>query len=308
MFISSRLLLRRADKTSGRDDEIKPTTPDDIVDREVAVAIRRRQVATKDTRSLHDGDSANFEESGAIARNTFGGKTTKKTSELQEVASGDTKTRPKKRRSEIGSANGRGAKDEAPKPKMRRVELKFQAVGPADAFEVSATLQSHATGNWKNKNSGVRKAMARGEMHRATSVKNAWLLDVIKALFKRRSSVIANVPSRMAFVDRHRSCFQPTTHSDWPQRRSTLSRNRRNNKSKAQKIALGGPTLEKRCVSEIDFDSSVVASARSSSALQISGTKDVTRLGGVIRFVKTVVHFVIFLVPRAWRILIAAFR
>ncbi|KAL1425264.1 hypothetical protein MTO96_019412 [Rhipicephalus appendiculatus] len=112
----------------------------------------------------------------------------------------------------------------------------------------------------------------------------------------------------MAYVDRHRKCFEPETYSDWPRRRATPSKTR-NRKAMTDKITRGRLTRKKECARKIDFASPAPDPVPTFSAVQASGTKDVARMGGVRGFLARALHFVIyFLVPRAYRFVTSAFH
>lgn len=281
---------------------IKSATGREVVDREVAVARRRRQVTATSTPCLRDGVAVKSEGSVAFARSLSGKKTTKKT--FQEVVSGSTtKTGGKKRRSEAEV----GVKDETPNPKTPRLEFEeLQAAEPVDACEVDATLHADVPGNFKN--SGVRQATVPSQAHHAASVNDAWVVDPKTVLVKSRPSALANVPSGMTFVDRHRRCFEPMSCPDWPQR-STASMKRRNKKAQSAKIAIVGPTREKRCARKINFACPAPDTAETSSAHHVPSMTIAARMVGVGGFLKSAFMFVIsILVPRAWRLLAGRFR
>ncbi|KAH8030386.1 hypothetical protein HPB51_006818 [Rhipicephalus microplus] len=238
---------------------IKSATGKEVADREVAVARRRRQVTATSTPCLRDGVAVKSEGSVAFARSLSGKKTTKKT--FQEVVFGSTtKMGGKKRRSEAEV----GVKDETPNPKTPRLEFEeLQAAEPVDACEVGAALDAHVPGNFKN--SGVRQATVPSQAHHAASVNDAWVVDPKTVLVKSRPSALANVPSGMTSVDRHRRCFEPMSCPDWPQR-SSASMKRRNKKAQSAKIAIVGPTREKRCARKINFACPAPDTAETSSA------------------------------------------
>ncbi|KAL3189000.1 hypothetical protein MRX96_003146 [Rhipicephalus microplus] len=155
-----------ADAVQGRrrvtSTEIKPATGKDIADAEVAVTRHRRRVTATNTRCLSDEDCVKLKGSVAFGQNLFGKKTTtRKTSELQDDASGNTtQTRGKKRRCEVGPANDLGIHDETPQAKNPRLEVKeFEATEPVHPCKVSATMQVDVFRNKKNKNSGIRDTM-----------------------------------------------------------------------------------------------------------------------------------------------------
>ncbi|XP_075727154.1 uncharacterized protein LOC119164132 isoform X5 [Rhipicephalus microplus] len=270
-------------------------------DREVAVARRRRQVTATSTPCLRDGVAVKSEGSVAFARSLSGKKTTKKT--FQEVVSGSTTKTGGKRRSEAEV----GVKDETPNPKTPRLEFEqLQAAEPVDACEVGAALGAHVPGNFKN--SGVRQATVPSQAHHAASVNDAWVVDPKTVLVKSRPSALANVPSGMTSVDRHRRCFEPKSCPDWPQR-STASMKRRNKKAQSAKIAIVGPTREKRCARKINFACPAPDTAETSSAHHVPSMTIAARMVGVGGFLKSAFMFVIsILVPRAWRLLAGRFR
>lgn len=123
-------------------------TLENVADTQVAVARRRRHVATLNTWRLSDVAAVNSEGLDAFTTYISEKTATKKTPELQKVTSSDTM---RTRNHEVAPAGDVGLKEETPKPKTPRLELEFQAVGPVDACEVRAALEVHATGNLENK-------------------------------------------------------------------------------------------------------------------------------------------------------------
>lgn len=192
-------------------------TNENVADNNVAAG-RCRHVATTNRWRPRDGAAVNLERSEAFARYPSEKTTATNTSGLQKVMSGDMmSTVTNKRRCEAVPADDVDIKEEPSNPKTPPLELKvYQAAGPVHASDVSASLQAHAFGSSKNKDIGTRKPTDCGQMFRAISVKNSWVFDAKKVLSKSRPSVLANVPSRMTFVDWHGQCFDSTTYVDWP--------------------------------------------------------------------------------------------
>lgn len=198
-----------------------------------------------------------------------------------------------KRRCEAVPADDVDIKEEPSNPKTPPLELEvYQAAGPVHASDVSASLQAHAFGSSKNKDIGTRKPTDCDQMFRAISVKNAWVFDAKKVLSKSRPSVLANVPSRMTFVDWHGQCFDSTTYVDRPRCHFAALKKRRNKKAQTQTIALTRPALEKRCIRMIDFVCRALSSPQTFSAFQVPITKVVAGMGGVRRFLEGVFNFV----------------
>ncbi|KAH7940318.1 hypothetical protein HPB52_023032 [Rhipicephalus sanguineus] len=134
----------------------QPAARKTIADRKVAVARRRRHVAATNTRRLHDGAALSSRPLGANAQH-FSEKTTKKASGVQEVVPGDVqRTGGNKRRSEVTCTEDVGIKDQTPKTKTPRLEVRKSATaGPTDVCVVSAGPQEPAAIDSKRKDTGL---------------------------------------------------------------------------------------------------------------------------------------------------------
>ncbi|KAL3199600.1 hypothetical protein MRX96_001355 [Rhipicephalus microplus] len=137
---------------------IEHATYENFMGRKISIARSRCHVATANTWRISNGAAVNSKGLGAFARYHSGMTTTKNTSVLQKVISHDTmRTAAKKRYCEVAPADHVSLKWERPKPKTPRLEFKeFQAAALVNAWEVSATMQTHTSLNSKNEDSGPK--------------------------------------------------------------------------------------------------------------------------------------------------------
>ncbi|KAH6924622.1 hypothetical protein HPB50_020855 [Hyalomma asiaticum] len=160
--------------------------------------------------------------------------------------------------------------------------------GPKRDFKELAEVQEPIAAGLKGEDVRLTKRTGCGPQQRACAG-DGRMIDPRRMAIKPSTSVLANVTLRMAPSDRHRRCFEETTNSDWPRRRSDVPRNRDKTTS-AKLVALGSLAHRKRGVRKIDFSYEAVASS-SPAAVQEASRKDVVPFGGVGQFLVSALKF-----------------
>ncbi|KAH7982726.1 hypothetical protein HPB52_006864 [Rhipicephalus sanguineus] len=136
---------------------LEPAVRKTILDRKLAVG-RPRRVAASNTWLVCDGPAVKSVPADADA--LLLSETTTKTSALQEFTPGKAKRTggSLKRRSAPKSTDDVGIKDESPKTKTPRLEVRGSGtVGPMDVCEVRAEPQAHAAMDSKSKDIDLGK-------------------------------------------------------------------------------------------------------------------------------------------------------